>query len=534
MPGSAQIGNLSVNLSLETAAFSTGAAKAKAQANGLKGSLAGLGTTMKSFAGGLVGGLGIGLAASALGGLAANAVQAGADLAEASEKVGVSVEALQELRLAADQTGVSQESLAGAMAKLNRALGDLQMGKKSAVDAFAAIGLSADDLKGKSADQALRLVADALNKLPDVQQRVAIGAQIMGRGFSELLPLISGGSKALDEYAQKSREQGQISTESAKKLDDLADHWSAFKISAGVAAANTIASAIGMHDKVNAALKGLTDWAGRTDAAIANMARNAVSFVNNMVTGITTAITGKLNAVWEGAKAKIESVTTAFKNMWDRVVGHSYVPDMVDGISEHFGRLDGEMVDPALSATQQVMEAFRGIQENAFGGFADALTDVIMGARNLKDAFTDLAKSVIADILRMTLRMLVFRAVSGMFGGGIGGPDLSSGTGVNIGATPLPSMPVKFAKGGSGVFGGFGGVDRNILSMNGSPIARVSRGEHFSVTPANNNGGRIVVELRDEMLNARIADGANVQIVRAAPIIQSSAVRAVNERNRRA
>jgi hypothetical protein len=55
------------------------------------------------------------------------------------------------------------------------------------------------------------------------------------------------------------------------------------------------------------------------------------------------------------------------------------------------------------------------------------------------------------------------------------------------------------ARGGFGRFGGRPGVDRNLLSLNGSPIARVSKGEHFRVSPANDRG-RMHFDLRGAVM----------------------------------
>jgi len=48
---------------------------------------------------------------------------------------------------------------------------------------------------------------------------------------------------------------------------------------------------------------------------------------------------------------------------------------------------------------------------------------------------------------------------------------------------------VGFASGGSGVLGGRGGTDRNTLSLNGRPIANVTRGETLSVGSKALRGG---------------------------------------------
>jgi hypothetical protein len=55
-----------------------------------------------------------------------------------------------------------------------------------------------------------------------------------------------------------------------------------------------------------------------------------------------------------------------------------------------------------------------------------------------------------------------------------------------------------FASGGSFIIGGNGGVDNNVLSLNGKPVAMVGQGETLAVYPkaANNNqSGPIQLEV---------------------------------------
>ena len=44
--------------------------------------------------------------------------------------------------------------------------------------------------------------------------------------------------------------------------------------------------------------------------------------------------------------------------MWDKVIGNSYVPDMIDGIGLWFGKLGEVMVDPSRLATASVGQGF--------------------------------------------------------------------------------------------------------------------------------------------------------------------------------
>lgn len=455
MAGSSLIGNLAVSLSMETAAFNRSAGLAERRAEGLGAKMSGMGKTIAGLGLAMAGGALLGGITSAVG----SAFEMASALSEASEKLGVTVEGLQRLRVAAQQTGVSNEQLDTALVKLNKSLGGLQTGAKASVAAFAAIGLSADDLKGKAPDQALRLIADQLNKIPDFQTRVALGSQIMGKGFAQLIPMISGGSAELEKYAQQSQKNGEISTADAAKLDDLADSWDMLKTRVGVSTANIIARVAGMSDTINAGLKRIQEGATAFDTAIANMARNAVTWVKGMVDGIAEAITGRLSAVWDSAKAKIESVRQAFFNLADKVQFRSYIPDMVEGIGRTMAELQRVMVDPALSATSKVgagFQALAGTVGSLFGRKAGGIIGAI-------GSFAS--------------------AIGPLFGRGM------------VKAVPAGNT-IGMASGGSGVFGGRGGVDQNILSYNGKAMARVSKGEHFSVTPANQNAQRVVVHVQ--------------------------------------
>lgn len=552
--GSSMIGNLAVNLSMETAAFQRGATKAEARAKVLQGRLGGVASSMK----GLGASLGIGIGIGAITTLTANAFEMASSLNEAAQKAGVTVEALQELRVAAQQTGVSEDQLATAMGRLNKSMGELAQGKKGAVDAFAAIGLAAEDLKGKTPEQALRIIADQLNKLPSVQERVAAGSAIMGRSFSQLLPLINGGSAALDKYAQESRKAGQISTEDAKKLDDLADSWDRLKTRVGVATANMIAGTARFLESSDAMV--ISFWTARDKmiATASGMAASVVASIGSMVSGIRDAITGKLNAIWEGAKERIESVKNKFRDMYEAVVGHSYVPEMVALIGINMGKLQQNMVEPAEDATEataaafeemvkrspiqqwadtipkslaQVREAMESIGARGLDALSDGLTQVIMGAESLGRMFKNVARQMLADIIQLTIRMMLMRAVMSIFPGLGGG----AAPGSDIVVTGLPAKLPGFATGGSFTALGRRGSDKNILGLNGTPIARISHGERVSVSNDNTREAQeLIVHVNaSEDFDVRIERVSSGVVARAAPAIAEGTSRHVFKTLRR-
>lgn len=78
-----------------------------------------------------------------------------------------------------------------------------------------------------------------------------------------------------------------------------------------------------------------------------------------------------LAGVWKSIMGRIQDVADKFKWLWDVVVGHSYVPDLVDGVATEFARLDSVMVDPTTKATQTAADRFKAMQTRISGILAE-------------------------------------------------------------------------------------------------------------------------------------------------------------------
>ncbi len=93
-------------------------------------------------------------------------------------------------------------------------------------------------------------------------------------------------------------------------------------------------------------------------ASIVNLGTVAIEAMTAMVNGITEWVGGKLNAVWDGVASKVDWISGKFYNLYDAVVGNSYIPDMVEGIGHWMGQLDTYMVQPATAAIDTVQGRF--------------------------------------------------------------------------------------------------------------------------------------------------------------------------------
>ncbi len=107
----------------------------------------------------------------------------------------------------------------------------------------------------------------------------------------------------------------------------------------------------------------LYDFAIATENAMLRVRKSIIDMVNK----VSEMLTGGLTNAWASLKNKAKEVGDAFANLYDRVVGHSYIPDMVDGIAAHMLRLENVMVKPAKGATKATSEAFRQLAGDVGG-----------------------------------------------------------------------------------------------------------------------------------------------------------------------
>lgn len=91
--------------------------------------------------------------------------------------------------------------------------------------------------------------------------------------------------------------------------------------------------------------------------------------VQKVYGAVKTWLVDKFNSIVESVKGKIDAITGFFGEMYDSVVGHSYVPDMVTEIGQWFEKLDDVMVKPTETAASKVQSIFASLLPNLMGGF---------------------------------------------------------------------------------------------------------------------------------------------------------------------
>lgn len=187
--------------------------------------------------------------------------------------------------------------------------------------------------------------------------------------------------------------------------------------------------------------------------------------VGRMVTAVKTWLVDKLGGVFTWVQQKLQAVGDGFYKLYDRVVGHSYVPDMVDGVSHHFSRLDKEMVDPAAAANDNVAEGFATMAQQVVGSLQGLANNIRSGD------WMGALEGVLGLITQI-------KDGSGGIGSLFGGGSFDSSSiraGANSALDSVMQSAPAFATGGSFRVGGAPGVDKNLIAF------RASKGEMVDI-----------------------------------------------------
>lgn len=151
-----------------------------------------------------------------------------------------------------------------------------------------------------------------------------------------------------------------------------------------------------------------------------------------------------------------------------------------------------QFLDRAPSSAAELNEALEGVAANGLSALNDGLAEAIGNFVNLGGVAGRIVSQMIADIARLLIYRNITAPLANMLSGGGGGFGSLFGTGTKaLSALPAIGTGLKgFAVGGSFMFGGRPGIDQNLLSLNGQPIARVSKGETGIIVPQGGSPGR--------------------------------------------
>jgi hypothetical protein len=165
--------------------------------NNLKTAVGGLSASFKA--------LGAALALGAFTAFIKSGIDAADAIGKASTRTGVAAEALIGYQRAAALSDVSNEQLIKGLTKLNVNMVAAAEGNEELIKRFQQLGISIKKEDGtlKTTEETLEEIADRFADMPDGAQKAAAAVSLFGKSGVELITILNGGKKILNEFKEQ-------------------------------------------------------------------------------------------------------------------------------------------------------------------------------------------------------------------------------------------------------------------------------------------------------------------------------------------
>lgn len=157
-------------------------------------------------------------------GLANSTARYGDELAKTADRLGLNIDALEQLRFAAERSGVAQGTLEMALQRMTRRLSEAAQGSGEAQGAIEELGLDAQALASMTPDEALNTLSDALAGVENQSERVRLAFKFFDSEGVALLNLLGDGSAEVQNLREEfERLGGGLTEEQARGAEDFRD-----------------------------------------------------------------------------------------------------------------------------------------------------------------------------------------------------------------------------------------------------------------------------------------------------------------------
>jgi len=279
------VSKLSIQVSANTMAVTKGFDKINRSAKRLRGNLAagGGGGGMLGMMLGRGGVAGLAKAVPLLGAalLAMKAMKAAArgvseavdridSLAKTSQKLGMTINALNGLRFAGEQTGVSANTMDMALQRMTRRLAEAAQGSGEAKDAIKQLGLDAQQLAQMSPDKAFLEITRAMKGVQQPSEKLRLAFKLFDSEGVSLVNTMQAGTAGIEEYMKKAEELQGITAEDAAKFsafkdasNELSKAMEGLWQEIGIVLLPVLTDLLGIFQDIIAAVKDLFGWFGK-------------------------------------------------------------------------------------------------------------------------------------------------------------------------------------------------------------------------------------------------------------------------------
>jgi hypothetical protein len=320
-----------------------------------------------------------------------DALDLGGRLSDLSASTGETAGKLLVLERAFDNSGIGAEKVGSSIAKMQKNIEDARDGSGTAANAFAAMGVSVDELEGKLPTEQFKILSSGIQSIDDPTQRAAAAMGVFGKSGAELLPLLTNLEGELGEARDTVGSMAEIMDRRNATFDAVGDRFKTIGEKVRDFAA-------GILDKALPAIDAITSALSRIDAAkIGQNLADAFLGGEKAMGGFQAAVdafqTGQISAglqvFWDSTK--LQAAQTA-NEIYKRLIA----------AFQSAGQFLGDIFSPSGALISTAISAFE-----------------LLGAKITQSIANNLAKAFAGNVLTQGLSDSLFNVANDSYEAGI-------------------------------------------------------------------------------------------------------------------
>ena len=286
---------------------------------------------------------GVAAASAAIGALVVKFVDAGSEIDDNAQKLGISTESYQYWSLVLQRAGSDASNLSMVIRNLTTFTNELSTGNGDALLTLQELGIGYEDFMAMNTEEQLYAIVEALQGMESQTDKVAIAQEIFGnRVYQELLPLLNMEQGSLEDLSAEFENLGLImSDDTVKSIAEVGDRLdnlgNLIKTSALIIGTDFLPEINGIIDALTAlvngsvsaeeAMQNLSDGIVGIISKIANGAPEFINAAGNLIINILNGLTSVISN-----PKTISALVSVLESLFKKTV--ELIPTLLTSISD--------------------------------------------------------------------------------------------------------------------------------------------------------------------------------------------------------
>jgi hypothetical protein len=469
-----------------------------------------------------------------------------------ADRLGLTTQQLAGYELASVLAGESVETVQSAFQKLSKNIYEASRNLGTAVYGLDRLNLEAKTLMTMSFDDQIKLISDRISDLSTQSEKLGVASQLFGRAGMVMVNMLDLGADGLSKMQQEALKLGiALSSASAKGIEDFNDSLSSFKFTLrGIANSLTAELAPAMQKITDSLTNFMKDFI--KDGGMDEFFNRLYDLLLDITIALTTFSINFVLVFRKLALAfrkMIKVFTFGTTDLFDVDEFEKTIDKMLVSMNNFSNKQLQSLLDykaqrkldreEETAQQDEHMKAWQRSQEEKNRGWQQtflklsklrkdsldmtdqfdtlavtistsmgkAFEDIIMGTKNAGDAFRDLGKIILAQIVKMFVARAIMAPITGAFGGFLDGLGFTKPAGGVVGRNVVGGRPYMVGENGQ--------PELFVPSTNGAiiPNNKLGSGGGITIEQNINFATGIQASVRSEVLQllpaiAQVSKGA--------------------------